>query len=272
MRNLLLVIAVLLAIGNTLARLGAEMHTFAYKDGNLKSNNEEVDHKIFGDMTIEWAKNGMNFSLAQGITEEGTKIPFYFDFRVTNFANDSGQLTVQGTCHDAAWGRKVIKAAQGDFTATGTWESMNFKGNCTDPAKVTASASATSYVFNFNAVKYPHNRFCPDDAAARAIYLIGEPRSNYLPSQVLSYAIFGYPYISVLNTCAVYLRTFGVITNETKPGYVIIGKDGIHCAIIDKEADHFIHSNPLTKLVTLHPLSLLSQFFRAGWVIKSFAC
>ncbi|MDR3548385.1 MAG: hypothetical protein P4M11_09010 [Candidatus Pacebacteria bacterium] len=59
--------------------------------------------------------------------------------------------------------------------------------------------------------------------------------------------------------------------SQIKPGFLIIGEDGKHCAVVDKEGDKFVHVNPNTKKVALTPLSRIGEFFKDGYIVKDYS-
>ena len=256
MRQILLLLAIVL-IGQC-----QDFHNFVYKDGVMKYNKDQ-GLKSFGDFTMTYGFRSNN-TVAQGMTS--TKVPFYMVFEMTSFYVRGDKVTVTGECKKGAWNGKAIETMTGGFMATGTWEKMTFNGTCASEDK-TAILLLTS-----EGVGDTCNAYGPLDASPRAAYLEGSTSAKFNAGSVLNFALFGYPYFEVLKNCRPYLRGFGTIVNETKPGYLIVGKDGAHCAMVDKEGDKFIHMNPVKKAVTINPITMLKDFFKNGYIIREYDC
>ena len=109
-------------------------------------------------------------------------------------------------------------------------------------------------------------------ASEGANYLVGGKKNHFRDVHVLNFAYYDYPYISVLKECKYYLNNFGAISDTIKPGYAIVGKDGMHCGVINSEGNSFIHTNPTKGEVTVTPLSAANTYFHNGYVIKTVPC
>jgi hypothetical protein len=255
--------AILLTLLLALA-LCDEMHYLHYKGGNLVVNTEPAV-KVEGPIFIEFLKT-MNITAIAGMHLKGSvKTPFGFSARIVSFNKSGDKIDIRANCTEASWGVKPLHGMKGEVRITGTFQKAEYYGWCYHEAtKQNFSITATG-----NYVKCPI--YLPPEAAVRARILVGEKAEGYQPIHVLNFAVMGYPYINSIANCSWWLDKF---TNQTapKPGYVIVGKDGAHCGILDKEGDKVIHSNPAKKLVTETPLSLINEFFKNGYVLKEYHC
>eukprot|EP01022_Parablepharisma_sp_SALTPOND_P034809 TRINITY_DN93083_c0_g1_i1.p1 TRINITY_DN93083_c0_g1~~TRINITY_DN93083_c0_g1_i1.p1 ORF type:complete len:274 (+),score=24.71 TRINITY_DN93083_c0_g1_i1:119-940(+) len=242
-----------------------EHHHFVYEKGTMKFNSES--YFAFGDIAIEWRdKDRLNFTTINGMYEGPKHVPFALVFDTTSFKKYGEVVAIKGICTKGAWDDKWIPTMEGSFEVTGTWTEISFSAVCVD------TNTQMKFEVKVKASKYDCDIFKAKDAGKRARYLLGEPMERFMPAAVPSFAYYNYPYIGLLKDCELYLTQFGKVVNEIKPGYVIVGKEGKHCAIVDNEGDQFIHSNPIKKVVTSHPLVMLNEFFRNGWVVKMRPC
>ena len=237
---------------------------FVYSAGTLQYGNE-IAQKIFGRLTVVIGPRHKYTELT-GMYVGGKHIPFAFAFDVEKSTIDGDKIYAEGPCTFAAWDAKKTHSVSGGHMVYGAVSEVGFEATCND------LESKTNYVIKLEGLHYDCEVFKAGDAAVRAQFLLGESRDHYLPAQVLNFAYYDYPYLSVLPDCKFYLNMFGAVGDETKPGYAIVGKDGAHCAVVDKEGDKFIHMNPVKNVVTTQPLTMIKEFFKAGWVIKKVPC
>ena len=244
-----------------LSFISCDDHFFTYKGGKLVRGSEKA---IFGRVDVEAEENGS--VEIDGTYLDGKVIPFGITFTVEQFSQAGDQISVSGKCRKAVWAGQVMKPLEGSYKITGTWEKSIIEAECTDPA--------TKEIFSvkLEGTSYECQTYKPVDASNRAQYLIGQLRENFSPVQVLIYSYYDYPYLNVMRGCRHFLGEFGDVTTEQKPGYAIVGKDGMHCAIINKEGDMFIHSSPVKQQIVATPLPMLKDYFKSGWVIKTVPC
>eukprot|EP01022_Parablepharisma_sp_SALTPOND_P027584 TRINITY_DN66_c0_g1_i2.p1 TRINITY_DN66_c0_g1~~TRINITY_DN66_c0_g1_i2.p1 ORF type:complete len:272 (-),score=24.86 TRINITY_DN66_c0_g1_i2:115-930(-) len=258
MSKILFVLLVCLAV------VSCDNHYFTYADGKMK-RNDESETKIFGSMAVVTGPRH-NYVEIDGMYQGSKHMPFALVFDIQSSTQQGDQITITGNCEKGAWDGESIDTLKGEYKITGTWDKAVFEGNCMN------SDSTLAFGVNLEATKYDCEVYKAEDAAARAQYLIGESKDHFLAAHVLNFAYYDYPYINVLRSCRYYLVHFGEDTTEEKPGYAIISKDGRHCAIIDKEGDKFIHTHPIKKQVEATPMSMLKNFFRSGYVIRTVPC
>ncbi len=240
-----------------------EMHFFHYKDGEMKIQGEQPA-KISGPIFIEFLKT-INVTTIAGMHIKGsTETPFALGAKITKVIRDGDKITVEAACFEAGWGTKPMKM-EGTVNVTGTWNEIHYHAHCENKetkARWEINAHAT-------ATKCP--LYAPAEAGARAKILVGQHAEVFQAVHVLNYAIIGYPYVNGIRNCTWYLQNFKNAT-DAKPGFAIVGNDGAHCGIIDKEGDKFIHTNPVKKLVTETPLSMAKDFFKKGYTLKDYTC
>ncbi len=248
-----------------LALVKSDDHYFTYPDGKLKVGSES-ETKIFGSLSVVTGPRH-NYAEIDGMYVGAKHMPFALTFEVQSVTQgENDQVTVTGTCDKVAWDGKPAAAIEGTLKITGTWEKAILEATCTDPE------SKTAYVVKLDATNYECEVYKAEDAAVRAQFLVGEKKEHFPAVQVLNFAYYDYPYLNVLKACRFYLNHFGEVATELKPGYAIVAKDGTHCAVLDKEGDKFIHTHPVKQEVMATPTSMLKDFFRSGYIIKSVPC
>lgn len=234
---------------------------FTYKKGTLQYGNE-ASGEIFGHLEIMNEGRDQYVEL-NGLHLGGIRRPFAFIMGLPKMNWDEPGLT--GECRSGKWDLKSLKLT-GTYSVTYSGDTVKFEGACTD--------LSTKKVFkiNFTGNSTKCLVFQPPEPAIRSMYLIGEKISRYRPAYVLNFAYYDYPFMRILRNCRFYLNKFGDTATEAKPGYAIVGKDGMHCGVVDHEGTKFIHANPAKKQVTLTPLALANNFFRNGFVFKTVPC
>ena len=245
-----------------LAILGNELHFFHYKDGEIKVNND-APTKISGPIFLEFL-NTRNFTAVAGLYVKGkTEVSFDFRMKIAKFVNATN-FEIEGECIEGNWGLKPITTA-GKGKITGTWNSINYESTCANSdLKMTWSIKAHA-----DAVKCPF--YLPAEGAVKAAMLVGQSADDYHPVHVLNFGVIGFTYISGITGCSWYVQN-SKAAKDPKPGFLIISNEGDYCAIIDKEGDKFIHSNPAKKLVTLTPMSMIKTFFKNGYTFRDYTC
>eukprot|EP00826_Nyctotherus_ovalis_P058059 TRINITY_DN795_c0_g1_i1.p3 TRINITY_DN795_c0_g1~~TRINITY_DN795_c0_g1_i1.p3 ORF type:complete len:114 (+),score=34.89 TRINITY_DN795_c0_g1_i1:198-539(+) len=109
-----------------------------------------------------------------------------------------------------------------------------------------------------------------EEAARRAQYLVGESHSTYRGNHLLNHAVYGYAYLRT--TCMDYLKSVGTPIQHEKPGALIVGNDGMYCAIVDHEGTKFIHSDPGRRKIVISPMAMVKNYFRKGYTMKEYKC
>ena len=245
-----------------LAVFAEERITYHY-DGKIVVNNEPA-------VTIEGpfftvTKVATDHTLIAGMhIKADVHTPFGFQAKITSFKKDGDKIEVKGACNLAAWGRSTF-AVKGEVIISGTIQKATYTGWCyRDETK-------TNYTISAEGIHRDCWFYTPEEGAKRVQFLIGESVETYHAVHVVNYATIGYPYLGPVQSCKYYLDN---VKNATGPkaGFVIVGKDGAHCAIIDKEGDKFVHSNPQTKKVGPTPMNLIDTFFKNGYVFKDYTC
>eukprot|EP00830_Metopus_es_P018199 TRINITY_DN623_c0_g1_i1.p1 TRINITY_DN623_c0_g1~~TRINITY_DN623_c0_g1_i1.p1 ORF type:complete len:271 (-),score=38.33 TRINITY_DN623_c0_g1_i1:11-823(-) len=241
-----------------------EYYTYHFKGGDMIVNQEKPV-KVSGPIYIEFLKT-MNLTIISGMHEKGAqRTPFGFVNLITSIVMKDGQVEMIGKCKEGGWGTNMMGNLEGVMRITGTKDKIHYVGNCSH------KESKMNFTIIADAVASKCPFYLPPEGAARAHTLVGESSEKYQPNHVLNFALFGYPYINTLANCSVYLNMFPDVS-DVKPGFLVVGKDGKHCGLFDKEGDKFIHSNPAAKKVTLTSNVQLKNFFPAGYVIKEYKC
>eukprot|EP01022_Parablepharisma_sp_SALTPOND_P019087 TRINITY_DN320_c0_g1_i1.p1 TRINITY_DN320_c0_g1~~TRINITY_DN320_c0_g1_i1.p1 ORF type:complete len:285 (+),score=22.52 TRINITY_DN320_c0_g1_i1:1831-2685(+) len=239
-----------------------ELHVLHY-DGTMKVNNDKGS--IFGPILVEFRKTVNMTFLAGMYVKNGVHTPYELSSRIIEFRDyKNGSFLINASCLEGRWAKKTLHNLKGYTTVEGTWEKATYSGKCEDPA------TNIAYEPVAEGKKSQCEYYPMPEAAVRAGYLVGEKRDTYQAPHLLNHAVFGYAYLHI--SCKNYLEHIGNITKETKPGTLIIATDGSHCAIIDREGDKFIHSNPVKGEITMNPLPMIKTYFKNGYVLKEYKC
>eukprot|EP00829_Urostomides_striatus_P019769 TRINITY_DN786_c0_g2_i2.p1 TRINITY_DN786_c0_g2~~TRINITY_DN786_c0_g2_i2.p1 ORF type:complete len:296 (+),score=108.71 TRINITY_DN786_c0_g2_i2:70-957(+) len=250
--------------GIFLFALCQEYHFFHYSAGHMVIN-DAPRIAVNGNILVELVQ-GMNISIITGLyTRGGVHTPFSIVSNTTRYVQNGKEVEIEADCWRAEWGTKFLEDFAGKMKINGTWQRISFH------LKATSNGKKNTYELNATGTYAKCGFYIPSEAARRAHILINEKSETYQPVHVVNYAVFGFPYIYHVPTCKWYLDKFPE-TNVTKPGFLIVGKDGKHCGILDKDAENLIHSNPAKKKVTATPLPLIKDFFPQGYVIKEYKC
>jgi hypothetical protein len=249
------------------AVLAEEYHDYHYYDGQLIVN-QKVKSKVEGPIFVEYLKT-INVTVLAGMhVEKKDHIPFAIATNMTNITIKGDNIEFYADCLEMYWGLKSYAGLKGGIYAKGT-----YKGNL----ELMGGCYSEKEKFGLNvSVKGVHVDcpfYLPPEASKRAEILVGEKAESFKNIHVLNFAIMGYPYIQTLDNCTFWLKTFNEV-NVTKPGFVIVGKDGLHCAIIDKEGDKFIQTDPAKKKVVSTPITEknLKTYFPKGHIFKEYKC
>ncbi len=243
--------------------LGEELHYFHYT--GLLSINQDSGTTVTGPMFVELLKN-MNFTIVAGMYQKGTNHnSFGFTSKITSFKKNGDQFELHGACSEGTWGKTKIVSPQGKVIVEGTWDHAAYSGWCYDTNSKTNYSLVGSGVFN----KCMY--YTPLEAGKRAQTLVGEKAEDYQAVHVLNYAAVGYAYINTIKNCKWYADNMKTAP-KSGPGFIIVGHDASHCAIIDKDGDNFIHSHPDKKAVVITPLSQINTFFKKGHDFKDYTC
>eukprot|EP01022_Parablepharisma_sp_SALTPOND_P035789 TRINITY_DN965_c0_g1_i1.p1 TRINITY_DN965_c0_g1~~TRINITY_DN965_c0_g1_i1.p1 ORF type:complete len:354 (+),score=14.22 TRINITY_DN965_c0_g1_i1:103-1062(+) len=190
----------------------------------------------------------------------------YFDFtsEITKFSQDNDRIELEAKCVEVTWDGKMYNGLEGKVIIAGTTKDVKYFSNCTLRGlnikwEIGARGKETNCTI-----------FSPSEAAKWAQLLVGNTAA-YHAIHVVNFATMGYPYLPTIKHCSWWLQHFKDAT-ESQPGFVIVGKDGEHCAIIDQEGDKFIHENPVRGEVTANPLSMLKTYFPKGYLFKDYRC
>lgn len=209
---------------------------------------------------------GMNISIITGMyTRGGVHTPFSIVTNNTRYVKVGDHIEIDGECWRIEWGTKFLEDPVGKVRINGTWQKLSYS------FVATSNNKKNTYELNATGILTKCGFYPPLEASRRAHLLIGEKAETYQPVHVINYAVWGFPYIYHVPSCKWYLEKFPA-SDETKPGFLIVGKDGKNCGILDKDAENLIHSNPVKKKVTSTPLPLIKDFFPEGYVIKQYKC
>ncbi len=254
----ILIVAVL-AMGT----LCEEFQAYHYKDGKMMIEKEQAD-KIEGPIFIELLKT-MNITILAGMHFKGSqKTAFGFVGKISSFSRSADdKFELVASCWEASWGLKPIKGLTGSIMVHGVWnKEAHMNGSCLD------KAGSRNYTFHACGNYSKSGVYTYEEAAKRAQLLIGQKAHDYKAVHVVNFAVIGYPYLGSMRNCSSYLKLPNA--TEAKAGYIIVGNDGHHCGIVDAEGDKFVHTNPQKKEVGLSSLGAAKQFFRKGFVFKTY--
>ena len=236
---------------------------FQYKNGKL-GQNYDIPVDIFGHLEIiNTPKN--QFIEINGMYKAATKIPFAFVLTFSNSYSKGDNLVITGKCKMGAWDTKMINLA-GKHVLEVENGLASLKATCYD------SDAKIEYRIQLNATSTKCLVYQPKDAAERATFLINEKKEHFKNVHVLNFAYYDYPFLEVFKNCRYYINKFGEEAPNAKPGYAIVGKNGLHCGVVDAEGDKFIHTDPVKKVVTLTPLTLAKNYFKSGYIFKTVPC
>jgi len=236
---------------------------YFHYNGTMKVKTD--DTTIFGPIFVEFRKTE-NLTIIAGMSViNRVHTPYELSAKFHHYiTKPDGSFVINATCVEARLGKKTFSKLKGIILMEGTWEHAHLTGKCE------AADGSVSLEPKAEAVKNPCEFYPMEEAAIKAGYLVGEHSEVYGAANVLSHAVYGYAYLKM--SCKDYLKTVGQETKDLKPGVLIIGTDGEHCGIIDREGDKFIHSNPVKKEVTMNPMTMAKDFFKKGFVLKEYKC
>ena len=243
---------------------GQEYLSFRYK-GHMQVSKEKPT-PIEGPIFLEFLKT-MNLTVITGMhmVDHKQHTAFAFVSKIVKYSKDGDSISIEADCWEGAWGLKKFNDLVGKVIINGTVKEIYYLSNCSQPI------SKTNWTITAKAEAVSCPLYLPPEAARRAQMLLGEKADAYKPVHVINYAVMGYPYIERISNCTWWLKNFPNVTQH-KPGFVVVGLDGNHCGIIDKEGDKFIHSNPVKREVTENPIIMLRNFFPKGYIFKEYKC
>lgn len=217
-----------------------EMHFYHYKEGTMKMKNDQPI-KISGSIFVELLEP-FNITIVSGLhIKNGVETPFYEVAQIAKYKRDNDKIDFEGTCLEVSWGTKT-SACTGEMKLKGTWNESHYESH-TINSETKAEWDIHLLAHYAQCPVYP-----PPEAAQRVKVLLNQPSEQFAPVNVLNYAIMGFAYIKDVADCSFYAQNFWNMT-EPKPGFIIVGKDGKHCGIMDHEGDKFYHSNPAKKIL-----------------------
>jgi len=177
-----------------------------------------------------------------------------------NFKRIATGIEIKTYCLEAAYGlENVEKGLSGTAVLRGSWEQAEFKAEC-------YTRTGDLWMFNSSNVKSQTMCYPPKEAGLRAKFLIGQPAYRYPPQSIILFAIIDFPYLNM--ACKDFLDPVFPHAPGPEPGAIIVGKDGIHCAILDNEGTKFIQSNPAVGKVTYDSIAMIERYFPKGVVYK----
>ncbi len=251
-----ILVATLLAV----AACEGEKH---YMYGGAMTRGGEKRH-TFGAMYIK-----DNMAFIGGMSMNSSHIHCGFElsgkFSKIEYKEDKS-FVINATLSAGKW-MNISFPATGYMSIVGTWENATVVVIAMDTKRkmeYTLHVKASKSVCGYNTMA---------EAAVRASYVLDEGTNVYHAADVLNHAVWGYAYIQKFS-CKYYKDSFGTKIDATKPGAIIVGKDGKHCAIVDKEGSKLIQSHPSKDKVMQVPITAgtLRVYFPKGYIIKEYAC
>ena len=240
----------------------AQVHYF-HHNGTVFVNGETG--VTFGQFYVDFHSEPFMTYISGMYVKNHVHTPFEFASKISSYKTDGKTITIEAHVVEGRWKQQAFTKVTGMLGIYGTWDAAKLVLGADVPVpKLQLNISA-------DGIKSKCAHYSMEEAAVRAGYLVGEKAENYKAEHVLNHAIFGYPYFKG-KTIKYYHDSFGKVVLAPKPGVIIVGNDSAHCAIIDKEGDKFIQTNPVTKVVTINPVSMLKDFFKSGWIFKSIPC
>ena len=238
---------------------GADERHFFHSTGTMRINNDPAA-SVEGPIAVQFVSS-MNVTAISGMLNNGgTKTPWGFISQNRKVTYRDNKVIIETECWAGQWGTKQYFPLKGQLILEGTWQQATYKGWCY------VDSRKANLTFDLNG-KYSKSQFYePVEAGRRAVVLVGEKGETYQSHHVLNFAYLGFPYMDSVTSCKWYAGNCAAATH-TGAGFAIVGKDNRHCAIIDKDGDNFVQSNPVKKVVTLTPLTMLKDFFPNGYTL-----
>jgi len=233
-----------------------ELHVFRYKNGTFTKGNkspitisgslyyEEYSHEI------ELIFVGMDYSTM-------TPLVLFLDAEGTVTTG----IEIKLDCYGAKHGLENFEFLSGTGVLTGSWDKSEFKAEC-------YTETGDLWIFKSSNVKSQTFFYPPKEAGLRAKFLINQPTSKYEPANIISFAIFDYPYLEW--DCEDFLDSDFPDAPGPEPGAIMVGKDGYHCAILDNEGTKFIQSNSEARRVTYDSIAVAERYFPKGIIYKRY--
>ncbi len=255
------VFILLLLVAECTCELGVRY--YHYTNGTITQFGTEPVHTD-GPIFIEFLRT-MNITVISGTHLNG--VAFAFAAKITMFYESDGNFIMEGDCWEGSWGLHKQFKTVGHVRLCGSWTSLHYRSECASPD---LNTNWTVNELGASASKCPF--YAPAEAAIKASTLLGQQRSLYGSVHVVSYATVGYPYVHAIQNCTWYLQNLKKNATKAAAGLVVVGLDGKHCGVVDREGDKFIHSDPKREVVAATPLVRLHEFFPKGVVYKDYTC
>ena len=240
------------------------LHLYHYSNGKF-SLNKASPAAVSGVMFSQF-EHGTNYSLIAGEYHNSTfKSPFQIITRTVGVYPIKDGINIKAECYWGFWKKRDAVQYKGHVEINITAGEISIHANCDE------LTSGDNLDVKASAKESECHVFTPAEAADRAATLHGEPITVYKAYNVLNMATMGFFDVGQSTSCSWYSSTFKT-TTEAKPGMIIVGVDGEHCAIINKKGDAFIQANPVTGKVSENSMSMINAFFRKGYVLKDYPC
>ncbi len=251
---------ILLILTIALVSLAMERHYLHFTNGKMTVNGAEAP--IEGFIVVGFDKKRNGTAVAGTYGQKSLAAGFIFESgNIMNFTQSGNTFSFWVPCKTGDWKEERLYKIRGIIRASGDYHTLKYWSNCSSDRirlEVSAEGHYSQCIF-----------YELQEAAKRAQMLVGYKSDTYRPVEVISYAAVGYP--QAWKSCEWFLKHSHNAT-EAHPGYVIVGKDGKHCAIVDAEGDKFVHAHPTKNIVTLSPMTALPQFFHNGYVFRYYDC
>ncbi len=196
------------------------------------------------------------------VTVKGRLIPFVLLLVNTKSTWVNGTYKAKAICFSMHWDSKNVKGLDGAITVTGnSTEVLNFTGYC----NCETQGLRISVQFVTSGEKCDH--YPPEQGGRRAQDLVGY--KGLKSDDVLTYSLFANT--EKLFGCSHFRYLYKNVTTS-KPGFIIMGLDMKHCAVVDSEGDKFVQVHTTTGEVVLTPMTKIGQFFPKGYFFKDYSC
>lgn len=247
-----------------LSVFAANMTFYHYKNGQLFKTGRNGT-RIQGPLFIEKYRNGYNVILAGIYNEKQKNVSFALLGQATTTLHSNGSRSYSGICYGVSWAHKEYNT-HGNFTIHQYKNATSYFANCT------TYDGRVNYLANTTVVKSKCPFYTSNESASRAVDLLGMSNRMYNPVHVVNHAVLGYAYIPNIMNCTWYLHNLNKTMNKTKPGLVIVGKDGGHCGVVDLSAKRFIHSDQHKRKIIETAMGMAKQYFKKGYILKDHSC
>jgi len=230
------------------------IHVFRYNNGTFTKGNKSPI-TISGSLYYEESSYGTEV-LFFGM-EYSTMTPVLLGLRSTTTTG----IEVKIDCLGARHGLENPEPLSGTGVLTGSLDKPEFKGEC-------YTMIGDLWMFKSSNVKSKTFGYPQKEAGLRAKSLIDQPTSKYKSAEIITFAMFDYPYLDW--SCKDFLNSNFPDVPGPEPGAIMVGKDEKHCAILDNEGTKFIQSNSGAKKVTYDSIAVAERYFPYGIIYKGF--